>query len=177
MRTTIDEQGNIQINLIDLLENMEPEEKQKVIEHFAWQAPILEEIKRAVCEEYAAENYNDVFHKLRLAFMQHEDAPELMRYAVKSLLNTIKHLKQREREMHNAVGKWRLWFSNNRRPEEQIPVPYPRVDLEWVGHAELVEFLKSSGLGDVLDAMEDAGDDEPDFPDEPSGNLCHVRVR
>jgi hypothetical protein len=145
MKATIDEQGNIQISLIDLLDQMEDEAKQQVIEHFAWASPIWNELVQGVTGEYAAEGFNGNIYRMREAFFQSEDAPEALRQTIGSLLNAIRHLQQRERAYTKALGKWRQWY----RDHEQYgrsPVPFPRWDLEWSTPHEITAFMERNHL-------------------------------
>jgi hypothetical protein len=157
MKATIDEQGNIQVNLIDLLENMDDEAKQQAIEHFAWQSPIWHELVQGVCQEYAAESFNGNIFKLRQAFFQSEDAPEALRQTIGSLLSTIRHLQQRERAYTQALGKWRLWYERN-MPAHRCPVPFPRWDLEWPTPHEVTMFMERNYL-ELAPIAEEEDDD------------------
>ena len=139
------ENGTLKINITDLIDQIDEDSRQEIIEAFAWQSAIWYEIQDAVCSEYAAENYNDQIYRLRLAFLQSEDAPELIRYTIKSLLATIKHLRQRDCAIAKADGEWRTWFCAH-HPNTRIPVAFPRNDLGWVDSEELGEFLKRNGL-------------------------------
>ena len=151
MKTELDERGNLSINVIDLFEQMDEEQKQTLVEHFAWHSPIWAELVQAVQDEYAAENFNSNLYKMRLEFFQSDSVPEQLRYTIKSLLNTILHLRQRERAYTNALGQWRKWYLE--RYQNGEPVPFPRCDLEFTGSDALKAFMERNGLIDILEQM------------------------
>ena len=151
MKTELDERGNLSINVIDLFDQMDEEQKQTLVEHFAWHSPIWAELVQAVQDEYAAENFNSNLYKMRLAFFQSDSVPEQLRYTIKNMLNTILHLRQRERAYTNALGQWRKWYLE--RVGHNEPVPYPRYDLEWTVGDELEAFMERNGLIDILEQM------------------------
>ena len=157
MKATIDDQGNIQISIIDLLDQMDDESKQQVIEHFAWTSPIWHELVQGVSNEYAAESFNGDIFKMRMAFFQGGNVPEALRETISSLLNTIKHLQQRERAYTKTLGEWRKWYIAN-MPAHRQPVPFPRWDLEWALPHEVSMFLERNGLLDLEFETEEADD-------------------
>ena len=157
MKATIDEKGDITLNLIDILENMDADAKQQVIEHFAWHSPIWAELVQGVRSEYAATNFNSKIYEMRLAFFQGDNVPETLRETIKSLLNAIKQLNERERAYTEALNQWRLWWSNNKSAYSSPPVPFPDWKTDWVGGDEVRAFLKRNGLAGMFeDEVNDA---------------------
>ena len=150
MKAEIDENGRITISLIDVLEHMSADGKQQVIEHFAWQSPIWNELVQGVRNTYAAENFNSAIYKMRLAFFQGDNVPEALRETIMSLLNAIKHLNERERAYTAALSEWRLWWSRN-MPAHRQPVPFPDWRVDWVGSDDVRAFLERNGLAGVFE--------------------------
>ena len=149
MKAEIDGNGRITISLIDVLEHMSADGKQQVIEHFAWQSPIWNELVQGVRNTYAAENFNSAIYKMRLAFFQGDNVPEALRETIKSLLNAIKHLNERECAYTTALSEWRLLWSQNMPATRPLPFPDWRVD--WVGNDDVRAFLERNGLAGMFE--------------------------
>jgi len=179
MRTEIDENGNITVNLIGILERMSDTSKQQVIEHFAWHSPIWNELVRGVRNEYAAENFNAGIYEMRLAFFQGDNVPEALRETVKSLLNAIKHLNERERAYTAALAKWRLWWDRN-MPAHRQPVPFPDWETDWAGDGDVLAFLKRNGLAGMFEVGDGESNDgslafEDGVPCDHPGCASHIK--
>jgi hypothetical protein len=153
MKAEIDEYGNIKINIIDLIDQLDDEQKQEIAGHFAWHSPIWNELVRAVADEYAAENFNSNIYKMRLAFFQSADVPRTLRQTIKALLTTILHLQQSVRVYTNANGQWRQWFHEH-HPGKGDPVPFPRRELGWPDNKEISDFMQKTGIDGLLDRCE-----------------------
>ena len=180
MRTEIDENGNITVNLIGVLERMSDTSKQQVIEHFAWHSPIWNELVQGVCNEYAAESFNSGIYEMRLAFFQGDNVPEALRETIRSLLNAIKQLNERERAYTAALAKWRLWWSNNKSAYSSPPVPFPDWKTDWAGADDVRVFMERNGLAGVFEVDDGESNDgglafEDGVPCDHPGCASHIK--
>lgn len=151
MEITIDDNGNIQIGIAELIEQMTDDDKQHMIEHFAWQSPIWKELVHGACEAYAGGNFNSDIFEMRKEFFQSEFAPEVLRQTMASLLTTIKHLQQQKQAYTSALGKWRKWYGDH-MPATRQPVPFPRWDINLVRPHEVTAFMERNHLSDLFEA-------------------------
>lgn len=142
--------ANITLNVIDLFELMDDEAKQEMIEHLAWQSPIWHEISQGIRGTYASPNFNDIIYRLRVEFFQSEDVPAHLQYTVKALLDTIKHLQEKNRALESTNAQWRKWWGDlHSNPWERAPVPYPYYELEYTPHEDVRAFMKRNGILDL----------------------------
>lgn len=152
MKATVNK-GKIQFDLDELIDELDPETKKKIISIFAWESPVWEEMKRQLSEEYASRSTNSKVYEMRLALFQSENAPEALRQTIGALLDTIKHLQAKERAESIANGKWRMWYHEN-MPAHRQPVPFPKYEIEWALDRDVREFLECNGLADILQTEE-----------------------
>ena len=156
MKAEIDGNGRITISLIDVLEHMDADAKQQVIEHFAWQSPIWHELVQGVRSEYASTSLNSKIYEMRLAFFQGDNVPEALRQTIRSLLNAVECLHERERAYTTALGQWHDWWSRNMSMSPR-PVPFPDWKTDWAGSDDVRAFLERNGLAGMFeDEVSDA---------------------
>jgi hypothetical protein len=141
------ENGKISFDLLDLLTDLEGEEKDAIVEHFAWHDAIWEEIKRLVRDEFAAKNYNSKIHELRLEFLRSDGVKENIARVVESLLEEITHLENQRRDLQKNIWRWESWFrgfdANRYQP---FPIQYERTGLEFLSTTAAMKFLDSVGV-------------------------------
>ena len=145
MKATIGAHGDININIVDILDQMNDEDKQEIIEYFAWQSPIWNELLRGIKEEYSSEHFNGSIHRMREAFFQGEDVDYSLRRVIDSFMSTVLHLQQKVREQEKRLLAWRFWYEKYIE-KWPLPVPFSHTDLQFVKDKEVDEFMSANGL-------------------------------
>lgn len=141
----------LSFNVADLFANMDTEAKGELVRLFAWYSPIWEEIKDGVNSEYAAEHFNDTIYRLRLSFLQSEDAADAIRQTVRSLVDALKYARQEKAHYEELDRKWREWYRKTPHFEYNYPVEFDHFEREYLTHDEFVSILEKLGLTqDVL---------------------------
>lgn len=140
------ENGRVTFNLVDMLTELEPEEKEEIVSHFAWQDPIWHEIKRMVAEEFAAKGYNSRIHELRIEFLRSDYVKDNIARAVESLLEQIAQLEDDCRDYRKNLWKWESWYRDSYR-YEPFPIEYQRTPpLCFLNTSTALKFLESEGV-------------------------------
>jgi hypothetical protein len=101
MKIQIDEKGNIIFNPSEWFQSLD-NDAQRELGSLLWDVAYAE-IQRMVLEEYAQPACNDAIHNLRVAFLTHEDAPDLFRLAVKGLMRENRKLKTELQEWKTSA--------------------------------------------------------------------------
>ena len=100
MQLPINKDGNIELNLVDIISEVmnraTEEERQTMVEYFALQEPIRKWMVERLADEYSRPCYNNKIHKDRLELLKKIKQEELEYYAdkiVDKITNEYRHNK------------------------------------------------------------------------------------
>jgi len=112
MEIKVNSQGNLEINIKDLLSNLDDEEAESLIQGLAWDTRTWKVIKEAVKNEHGAFSYNEELLLLRIAFLTEWDNDYENPYTrvggvISALLTEIN--RQREAARNTDRAFWKLY--------------------------------------------------------------------
>jgi hypothetical protein len=73
MQITVNRNGNLELDIKDLLQNIDDEQAESLIQALAWDSRMWNSLKDAIKNEHGAFSYNEDLLKLRLAFLTEWD--------------------------------------------------------------------------------------------------------
>ncbi len=98
-------QGKINIDAQWLFEQLEDEQRAELARLVAYHSDQYKELEQYVASGYASTHFNPLVHKLRIAFLTSEDAPELTKYLITSLINE-------KQKMQEDAERWRSKYTS-----------------------------------------------------------------
>ena len=126
----ITEDRKMEIDLVQLFEQMDDEDKEKIIESLAWESPLYNAIGEIVRNEYAAPRYNNDLFRLRVEFLTGEGREDRIKDVVEKLLRENKKLEANLDLWKNAYrenSRW-LWSEHQlRAPASSPDLVFPRL--------------------------------------------------
>lgn len=144
----VTDNGEILISIYDIIASLSDEDKQKVVEHFAWQSPLFNEVKEIILNEWAGPNWNDQIHKIRVAFLTGEDADKRVSAVVRQLLAYLKHAQATVDAWESTYWKfyhaWNNFYNQSNWHEERKPFPIEKpahISLDFPSDTEVKEYI------------------------------------
>lgn len=137
--------GRLSLNLWELIERLDEDEKNDLAKDFAWSSPAWEEMCRAVRKDTSGECYNPDLYRMRLNFLQSEDAPRQTRKVIEELMRLIVWAKKREEVAWNAFQEVRQWW-REKYETDNFPFKAERAEMPSINAEHVIEFMKNYGI-------------------------------
>jgi hypothetical protein len=119
------DKGTVTIDLLQWFTTLTPEAREVI--YPCWEDLAYEHIRDMTVNRFSGENYDSAIHKLRLDILQSEDAPEMIRNLVSSLLQELDQAKAEKKRWDKAYHDLhRAW-----REEQRSEMPdYPSYEYQ-----------------------------------------------
>jgi hypothetical protein len=124
--------GGLTINVLDVLGQLDNDEKQTLMMDGGWWNFIEREMAEQIVKEFSRENYNQEYTKLRGLILNSEAMPKVIREWAISLLESTERAK--EAEAYWARGYWGLyrWIKDTYGYDLKTPdLPERNYAKEW----------------------------------------------
>jgi hypothetical protein len=112
--------GELKIDLYEWFTTLTAERREALFPH--WRDIAYEQIDDMVRNDFAAPGYDECIHKLRVAFLTSDEAPEMFRMVVKNLLREVRKANIEEKRMDEAYWElYRSWQKSYEGTRPRIP--------------------------------------------------------
>lgn len=141
MEIKINSEGNLELDIKDLLQHIDDEQAESLIQALAWDSRMWNVLKEAIKNEHGAFSYNEDLLKLRLAFLTEWDDDYNNPYTrvagvISALLTEVNMQRNNARASDNAF--WKIYNQMNE-------IAYERgIRLETPKHKTLQFFSKEA---------------------------------
>lgn len=119
----IDDDGHIKISVYDFLRNMDDEQKKTLISEGGWWSLISDEMALSVVNAFSRKHYNPIYHKLRMAILNSDSMPKMLREWADYEMRARIDAEQGESYWRNAYFKLRSWATGRETGEYSIAMP------------------------------------------------------
>lgn len=107
--------GNITINLLEILDQLDSKQKQELISDGGWWNLIEKDMAEKIIKEFSRENYNSEYTKLRGLIINSKSMPSVIREWAISIFESMENAKEAERYWNQAY--WELYHYINKSIE------------------------------------------------------------
>jgi hypothetical protein len=99
--------GNVVINLLEILGQLDDEQKQELMSDGGWWNLISKEMAEKIVKEFSRENYNEEYTKLRGLIINSESMPSVIRQWAISIFESMENAREAEKYWNQAY--WELY--------------------------------------------------------------------
>ena len=150
-QTTLDlEKGTVTIDILDLLRNLNDEQRDELVWDGGYWPFISPELLKDISDTFSGKSYNNTIHKLREDLLSSEYAPELIKNFVKGLVRDFVSDIQYKSEYEKAY--WKIFHDKHFQKEccrEIIRNAHTRSD---------VKTARTEFVSDFIDKMIESND-------------------
>lgn len=101
--------GDFTVNVMEILEEMDDEQKQELISDGGWWSLISKDMAKEIVNQFSRDSYNEEYTKLRYMILNSEAMPTLIKEWAISVFESRERSKERESYWNSAY--WKLYHT------------------------------------------------------------------
>lgn len=110
MQIKITDAGIMELDVVEFLEHLEPEQVEELIKRYAWSSPIWDELKRGMLHDYAGQSWNSSIWNLRMLWLRGPDADKRILAVLSSLLEQIQRAERMQWQAETGLRRVWSWL-------------------------------------------------------------------